>query len=197
MAVSLRVLIADDESLNALVLRAQLEALGHEIVGTAHNGLEALSLARNTPIDLAILDHKMPGLTGLEAAIEISAMTPVPTILLTGNAPPQSKDGDPVFPFFQVLIKPASLDDLTSAIAIAQKEFSEWWGDGTRRPRTRSEPLQENVSAGRGSEITMLERGILPETYDLLWKECINRDEPIGSIARTILISRNVLRDTP
>jgi AmiR/NasT family two-component response regulator len=39
MAMSLRVLLADDESLNALALRAQLEALGHIVVGSARNGL--------------------------------------------------------------------------------------------------------------------------------------------------------------
>src|SRR5690606_15114931 len=65
MAPTLKVLLADDEPLNALALRAQLETLGHEVIGPATDGPTAVELARDHPIDLAILDIRMPGLSGL------------------------------------------------------------------------------------------------------------------------------------
>ena len=45
MATPLRILIAEDEALNALALRSQLEALGHRVVGPARNGREAVEIA--------------------------------------------------------------------------------------------------------------------------------------------------------
>ena len=71
MADSLRFLIADDEALHNLALTSQLEALGHEVVATASNGREAVELAREKKPDIAILDIRMPVMTGPEAAHEI------------------------------------------------------------------------------------------------------------------------------
>ena len=45
MATSLRILVAEDEPLSAMALQAQLEALGHVVVGPAHNGRAAVELA--------------------------------------------------------------------------------------------------------------------------------------------------------
>jgi AmiR/NasT family two-component response regulator len=52
---SLRILIADDESIRLLSLRAQLAALGHIVVAEASNGEEAVVLAASTQPDLAII----------------------------------------------------------------------------------------------------------------------------------------------
>ena len=65
---SLRILIADDESIRLLSLRAQLAALGHLVVAEASNGEEAVALAASTQPDLAIIDIQMPVLDGIEAA---------------------------------------------------------------------------------------------------------------------------------
>ena len=72
-------LIADDEPHLAAYLRAQLAALwpGLEIVQVARNGIEAAgAIAAHRP-DLAFLDIKMPGLTGLEVAQGIEGATRV------------------------------------------------------------------------------------------------------------------------
>src|SRR5690606_8963354 len=89
MATPLRILIAEDEALNALALRSQLEALGHRVVGPARNGREAVEIAAREPVDLAILDIRMPELTGLEAAERIVEKRPIPIILLTGFGEPE------------------------------------------------------------------------------------------------------------
>jgi len=72
-------LIADDESLLREDRRDKLQALWPEldIVGEAENGLEAARLLAELTPDIAFLDIKMPGLTGLEVAQGIESDTRV------------------------------------------------------------------------------------------------------------------------
>lgn len=71
----MRVLIADDESIIRLGLKAMLREMGHEVLAAA-NGREALEMARNHPVDLAILDIKMPFTDGLQAAKTLARTSP-------------------------------------------------------------------------------------------------------------------------
>lgn len=68
----MRILIADD---SVLILERLSEMLNThqqiEIVGECKNGTEALEALRNLKPDLAIVDLKMPGLTGLQVISEI------------------------------------------------------------------------------------------------------------------------------
>ncbi|GAA2434583.1 response regulator [Streptomyces mauvecolor] len=78
-----RILLADD---HALVRRGVRPILDSEpdltVVAEADNGAEAVSLARETPVDLAILDIAMPRRTGLQAARELSRLQPDLRILI-------------------------------------------------------------------------------------------------------------------
>ncbi|MFD7162407.1 response regulator [Streptomyces violascens] len=78
-----RILLADD---HALVRRGVRLILDSEpdltVVAEADNGAEAVSLARETPVDLAILDIAMPRRTGLQAARELSRLQPDLRILI-------------------------------------------------------------------------------------------------------------------
>ncbi len=64
---TLRILIAEDDALNAAMLRAILEQLGHQVVH-AQNGRRAADLAKIAEFDLLMLDHRMPVLDGPGAA---------------------------------------------------------------------------------------------------------------------------------
>jgi DNA-binding LytR/AlgR family response regulator len=66
-------LIADDEPLLAADLKSRLEALWPEleIDAVCHNGLDALSRLEADKPDIAFLDIRMPGLTGLEVAARL------------------------------------------------------------------------------------------------------------------------------
>jgi two-component system, NarL family, response regulator NreC len=79
-----RVLLADDHQIFRQGLRELLENAGHEIVGEAADGREALKLARSLAPDVAVLDVSMPLLNGLDAACELRRMAPdTKTVLLT------------------------------------------------------------------------------------------------------------------
>jgi YesN/AraC family two-component response regulator len=67
----MRVLIADDHGIVRSGLRKLLESHDIEVIAEAENGAEARDLAISEQPDLAILDVKMPQLTGLQATREI------------------------------------------------------------------------------------------------------------------------------
>jgi AmiR/NasT family two-component response regulator len=82
-AQPLRIVIADDEAVIRLGLKAMLEALGHQVVGMAADGEFALTLITDQKPDLAILDIKMPGLDGLTVAERLAQESPLPVVILT------------------------------------------------------------------------------------------------------------------
>ena len=72
--MNVRALIAEDEPLLAVALRTALAAAWPEleVVALAPNGLDALRLIESERPDVAFLDIRMPGLTGLEVAAELA-----------------------------------------------------------------------------------------------------------------------------
>jgi DNA-binding NarL/FixJ family response regulator len=78
-----RILIADDHGIVRSGLRILLESHeGIEVIAEAADGAEARDMAIRERPDLAILDVKMPGLSGLEATREIRARAPEVAVLI-------------------------------------------------------------------------------------------------------------------
>ncbi len=80
-----RVLIADDSELYRGLLTDILKAAGHDVVGAATDGREAYIMASRLKPDVVILDIVMPGMNGLEAAREISALEDSPKIIMCSS----------------------------------------------------------------------------------------------------------------
>ncbi len=79
-----KVLIVEDEELDLLLCKEELEQEGYEIT-LARTGEEALECLHETPCDLVILDLSMPGIGGLEALGKIvSRHRKVKTVIYTG-----------------------------------------------------------------------------------------------------------------
>jgi len=79
----MKILIVDDESSQRDLLRGFLANHGYDVL-TAADGEEACSLFSREPIQLAILDHRMPGLTGEEVLKKLKALNPmVHAIIIT------------------------------------------------------------------------------------------------------------------
>lgn len=123
---SLRVLIADDESIRLLSLGGQLAGLGHQVVAEATRGDEAVLLAEKHRPDLAILDIKMPVMDGIEAAERITAARPIPIILLTAYNETQLVERATRANISAYLMKPVAEEDLHPAIALALARFREF-----------------------------------------------------------------------
>jgi len=81
-----RILIADDHALFRDGLRSLLLAQGHEVIGEAKNGREAVELARQLQPDLLLMDVQMPELDGIAATRLITAEVPsLKVVILTAS----------------------------------------------------------------------------------------------------------------
>jgi response regulator NasT len=125
MTKKTRVLIADDESIIRMGLRAMLRDLGYEVAGLARDGIEALDIARDKQPDLAILDIKMPRMDGLEAAEAITREHPIPIIILTAFSDREYVERAKSTAIHAYLIKPVREAKLMPTIELAQARFQE------------------------------------------------------------------------
>ena len=122
--MSLRILIAEDESIIRMGLKSMLQEIGHEVFAAA-NGREALQMARHLTPDIAILDIKMPYTDGLQVAKVLARTQPMPILLLTAYSQQDLVDEATELPIQGYLVKPIQPQELSAAIAVATKRFAE------------------------------------------------------------------------
>ena len=81
----IRVALVDDQALVRSGFRMMVEAEPDiEVVGEANDGLEALEMMHNVPVDVLLMDVRMPGIDGIETTKRImDAGYPVKIIILT------------------------------------------------------------------------------------------------------------------
>ncbi|MBB5661033.1 response regulator [Brevundimonas halotolerans] len=112
-----RILIVEDEALVAMELRFVLEDLGYEVVGTAADSAAALKIAKETEVDLALVDiHLSDGPTGVTIGRELAVDHKVAVLFMTAN-PGMVRNG--VVGAIGVLSKPTEERIVQDAVAYA------------------------------------------------------------------------------
>ncbi len=120
----LRILVVDDESLISMALNDQLEYLGHEVVGTASSGAEAVALAEAHQPDMVLMDVHLGGdMDGLDAAGEINARRATPIVILTGFPDKALVERGRSRGVVAHLLKPIDIEDLRLAVETAWETF--------------------------------------------------------------------------
>ncbi|MGD0344870.1 MAG: response regulator [Acidimicrobiales bacterium] len=119
------VVIAEDEAVVRLDLCEILAEEGFEVVGSTGRGDEAVELVRNLHPDLVILDIKMPGMDGLQAAAAIHSSVRTAVVILTAfserNFIERARDAGAQ----AYLVKPFQREELLPAIEVALGRFAE------------------------------------------------------------------------
>jgi two-component system, NtrC family, response regulator AtoC len=121
------VLLADDEPGILKTLGRALREDGHEVVATA-SALEAQRLLADRPFDVLVVDHRMPGLTGLELIRELAASVPEPerpqVVMMTAHATVESAIEAMKLGAYDYLQKPFEVDELLVVVRRALEEQS-------------------------------------------------------------------------
>ena len=107
----MRILLADDHALFRDGVASLLAAWGHEVVGQAGNGDEAIALSDRLRPDLVLMDVRMPGTSGLIATQRIKARCPEVTIVMLTV----SEDEDDLFAAIKAGAQGYLLKNLESA----------------------------------------------------------------------------------
>src|ERR687887_61650 len=163
----MRILIAEDETIIRLDLRALLERAGFDVVAEARDGEEAVTLAREHEPDLAIMDVKMPRLDGIEAARRILDERPIPIVMLTAYGQDELVSRAVEAGVFGYLVKPFREQDLLPAIHAARARHAE-----LLELREEAESLADALAARKAIERA---KGLLMEKEGLSEQDAFAR----------------------
>ena len=123
----MKILVAEDEPLVALALVERVRSLGHEPVGPARDGAEAVELARTTSPDLYLFDIQMPHLDGLEAAAQLAVEgLRRPVVIVTGGEDDNLIQRSIATGVSAYLTKPIETRELNAAIGLATARHDEF-----------------------------------------------------------------------
>lgn len=123
----MRVLLAEDDPVIALGLSERLRSLGHEPVGPAGDGDEAVELARQSHADLYLFDIEMPKLDGLQAAEQLAAEgLRRPVVVITGVDDPSLIERSIASGVSAYLAKPIDTRELQAALQLAAARHAEF-----------------------------------------------------------------------
>ena len=108
----MKLLLIDDEIRFSTILKRRFEQRGLSVL-TAENAETGLSMLEEHPIDVVILDVKMPGMDGLSALSSIKKQHPyIEVIMLTGHCDPSEAMCGMETGAFDYMMKPADFDEL-------------------------------------------------------------------------------------
>jgi AmiR/NasT family two-component response regulator len=122
-----RVLVADDNPVIALGLSERVRSLGHEPIGPAADGEEAIGLARSNTPDLYLFDIEMPTVDGLEAAEQLAREgLRRPVVVITGVDDPSLIGRSIASGVGAYLTKPVDTRELQAALELAAARHAEF-----------------------------------------------------------------------
>src|SRR5512145_1254229 len=119
------ILIADDEQAVRSSLERLLEFESYRVIQAA-DGPSALDLVRDRPVDLVLLDIKMPGLDGLEVLAQIHREQPqLPVVIISGHGTIQTAVEATRLGAFDFIEKPIDADRILLVIrnGLAQRRL--------------------------------------------------------------------------
>jgi DNA-binding NtrC family response regulator len=141
---SLRILFADDEKSLQEFMRSELPRLGHEVT-VCPDGKAALKALEKATFDAAILDLRMPGMTGIEVLEQLKQVSPdTEAIVMTGHASMETAIDAVRLGAFDYITKPCKLSEIE---AVLHKVIEK------RDLKHKNLALQSRVTAAEGPTV--------------------------------------------
>ena len=187
---TIRILIADDHPvfLRGLCMLLELRAERIKIVGTATTGTGAVRIAQREPVDVALLDIRMPGLDGVAAARTIRAHNPsIRVVILTTFDERELVHGALDAGVSGYLLKDAPVDEIVDAIEMAFKGRLLLSTRAARRLREDADDKQEI------SEAQHMLNQLAPREQEVFL--LLAHGEDNATIANTLSLSEGTVRN--
>lgn len=181
LPLPVRVVLAEDEAIIRLDLRETLEDEGYQIVGDTGRGDHAVELVAELDPDVVILDIKMPGLDGIEAARRIAASHDAAVVILTAFSQRDLINQAIEAGALAYLVKPFQRSDLVPAVEVALARHREMRAL-TDQARTLAELLEARKVIDRAKGLLMDEAGMA-------------EDQAFGFIRSTAMSDRRTMAD--
>ena len=167
------ILIVDDDRLILATLSKGLQQAGYDVLQAA-SGEEALRIAvKHTP-DLAMLDIRMPHMSGIELAQHLRDETPVPFMFLSAYGDPDIARQAADYGAVGYLVKPVDTPQIIPSIEAGLARAAE-----IRKLRRRETDLTTALAAGRETSIAI---GVIMERYHVSREQAF---ETLRNCART------------
>ncbi len=184
---SLRLVIADNESLIRMDLREMLEEAGHEIVGEAMDGRKAVVLTRSHRPDLVIMDIKMPQMDGIAAAKKMAEEKLAPVLLLTAFSQPEIVEKAKDSGVLGYLVKPVQKAQLFPAMEIARSRWQEMQDMEAELAGLR-DTLEARKTLDRAKGILMAMHHLSePEAYRRIQQYAMMKRKTLKEIAEAVV----------
>ena len=181
-----RVVVAEDEAIIRLDIVETLTEAGFDCVAQAGDGAEAVKLALELKPDLVLMDIKMPGTDGLQAA-EILAEHKIPVVLLTAFSSPELVERASAAGVFNYVVKPFNPANLIPALRIALS-LKERMAVQDQAIEDANEKLETRKLVDRAKGL-LTEKMKLnePEAFRWIQKASMDRRLSMRQVAQTVI----------
>lgn len=185
----IRVIVADDESLVRTDLREALTELGYLVVGEVGDGQSAVNMARELDPDVVVMDIKMPGLDGIDAAQVLTQEKVAPVVLLTAYSQRELIERAKEAGVVGYLVKPFRETDLAPAIELAIARFAEFRAL-EQQVGNLAEALETRKKVERAKGILMEKQNMTEaEAFRKIQKMSMNTRRPMKEVAEAIILA--------
>jgi response regulator NasT len=189
-----RILIAEDDPVIGLALVRRLAALGHEPLGPAADGADAIRLAEAHRPDLYLFDIDMPQVDGLTAAAQLAARgLRRPVVVITGVEDPQLVERSIASGVSAYLAKPVNDRELDAAIKLAAARHREFLDLEAEVTEAR-QALTDRKLVERAKGILTASLGVSePEAFRRIQLAARRRNLRLVEVARRIVDDADLL----
>ena len=190
----MRVLVAEDDPIIGLALFERLRSLGHEPLGPAGDGSEAIELARAESPDLYLFDVEMPKVDGLEAAATLArAGLRRPVVVVTGVDDPTLIDRAIATGVSAYLTKPVDSRELEAALALAAARHAEFEALEAEVDRAQ-QALEDRKLVERAKGLLMSALGLSEQdAFRRLQRTARERNLKLADVAAQIVEQQDLL----
>jgi two-component system, response regulator PdtaR len=194
MNPSLRIAVADDELDMRDYFKKSLPRLGHQVVFAAQNGRELVEQCRALRPDLVITDIKMPEMDGIEAAVHIYRVRPIPVILVSAYHDPELIARAEAEHILGYLVKPIEQANLEPVIVLAMRRFEQF--EALRKEAADLRQALEDRKVIERAKGILMKRGPLDEqeAFRRLQKLASEESRKLIDIAHMILVAEKAVQ---